>query len=678
MKLLTSVLFAAATADKTVELIQEAKENQVWYRSDDFKNGQEVTIDCNNIADNYDSVSDIKWYRAGLYQDSKESDADDRLKQDIEKFIEYQRSETTGALEQTVGADGPAELQVVKGELGVTYPAGYQSVFGPEPDPSGLTLMFKCEADIASPDDSLLDEHPGKSYMVRFLSVPADPVEKIDDYGHRQFEAGSSETMADCISGYSSQDIKAAWYAVNQNGDRKLLPDGNQFIDSTKLEDRQEGFDENVQVSLQFPFENGDMVLDKSYDRNHFECEVTYKDAVDGKLVDKQATKRFPDAGEIRVEHKMDAIDFTVNNVLASDDGIIVVPLDKSVDLVCQPNGFKIGEEHVVEVTRNGEKLDDTVTFNEDAEVTCTAELDGAKETKTVAVKPISIGSIEKAEQRRVRTNDPKDIFITLDGEGNVDFGDDLVVTFYDKRGGEVPATLVSQGEDDAHYETDSNKIDYVIIKYKDSDVEVRANVDEHQSARAGETLEFCEFEQVGNLGASALKMWYHNCDDEGQFTLFNHFDTTTKGDYVHGEIIPDKEETGAYICCYDHKNDINDVFANLNADQTSQLCSTTKEDAAKLFASEFGYKLSKCSGNYDHVASAGFPWWIILVLLLIIIVVIGACWFWQKKKEQNENDPDVEAGNVEKPSAIPDGELEATQEEQQDLLDNQQQEGSK
>ena len=31
-----------------------------------------------------------------------------------------------------------------------------------------------------------------------------------------------------------------------------------------------------------------------------------------------------------------------------------------------------------------------------------------------------------------------------------------------------------------------------------------------------------------------------------------------------------------------------------------------------------------------------------------------------------SENDPDVEAGNIEKPSAIPDGELEATQEEQQ------------
>ena len=140
--------------------------------------------------------------------------------------------------------------------------------------------------------------------MLRFVSVPEDPVQSIDDYNEREFEAGSSVTMADCISGYSSQDIKAAWYAVNQNGDRTLLPDGDRFIDSTKLEDRQEGHDENVQVSLQFPFENGDMPLDKSYDRNHFECEVTYKEAVDGKLVDQTATKRFPETGEIRVERK--------------------------------------------------------------------------------------------------------------------------------------------------------------------------------------------------------------------------------------------------------------------------------------------------------------------------------------------------------------------------------------
>jgi len=179
-------------------------------------------------------------------------------------------------------------------------------------------------------------------------------------------------------------------------------------------------------------------------------------------------------------------------------------------------------------------------------------------------------------------------------------------------------------------------------------------------------------------LGSSAIKMWYKNCDDEGQFTLYDNFETSTMSNgYVKGEL-PADNESGAYICCYDHKNDLNDVFAGLSVEQTESICSTDKEKAAQLFASKFDQRLVLCTGNYDNVAAAGFPWWIILVLLLIIIVVIGACWFWQKQKDKNENDPDVEAGNVEKPSAIPDGELEATQEEQQDLLDNQQQEGTK
>merc|ERR1712156_958022 len=106
-------------------------------------------------------------------------------------------------------------------------------------------------------------------------------------------------------------------------------------------------------------------------------------------------------------------------------------------------------------------------------------------------------------------------------------------------------------------------------------------------------------------------------CDDEGQFTLFNHVDKTTNpaSGIVQGTIPKDKRDPGAYICCYDHKDDINDVFASLNAEQTSQLCSTNKEDAAKVFANEYNFKLSKCTGYYDDVAAAGFPWWIILVL---------------------------------------------------------------
>jgi len=673
MKLLSSVLFAATAADK----IDYGEATQVWYRSDEFKNGNEITLNCNNIADNYGSVSDIKWYRKAVYRESKETTPEETQHQPEEKFIEYQRSETTGELEQTVGADGPAELSTENGELHVVYPADTESVFGPEPDPTGLSLAYLCEADIASPDDSKLDEHPEALYMIRFLSVPENPIETIDDYGIREFAPGSSETMADCISGYSSQDIKAAWYAVNQNGERTLLPDGNQFIDSSKLEDRQEGHDENVQVTLQFPFQNGNMVLDKSYDRNHFECEVTYWDAVNEERVNKKATNRFPETGEIRVEHKMDSIDFTVNNVLASGDSEVIVKLGEPVELACQPNGFKIGEQHVVDVTRNGDILDKKATFDEKAEVTCTAELDGAKETKTVTVKPISIGKIEKAEKRRIRPNDPYDIFITLDGEGNVDLTDDLIVTFYNSLHTKEEAKLVSKDELTARYETTSSKIAYVIIQYKDSDIEEKADVTGDNAARkAGDTDNFCEFEPLGNLGSSVIKMWYKYSDDEGQFTLYDNFETSTKGDIVKGELPDENLEKGVYICCYDHRNDLNDVFAGMTGDETSSLFD--EDEARKLFNSKFDSKLSTCVGYYDNVVQAGFPWWIILVLLLIIIVVIGACWFWQKKKDQNENDPDVEAGNVEKPSAIPDGELEATQEEQQDLLENQQQEGTK
>lgn len=514
--------------------------------------------------------------------------------------------------------------------------------------------------------------------MIRFLSVPENPIETIDDYGIREFAPGSSETMADCISGYSSQDIKAAWYAVNQNGERTLLPDGNQFIDSTKLEDRQEGHDENVQVSLQFPFQNGDMVLDKSYDRNHFECEVTYFDAVNEERVNKKATSRFPETGEIRVEHKMDSIDFTVNNVLASGDSEVIVKLGEPVELVCQPNGFKIGEQHVVDVTRNGDILDKKATFDEIAEVTCTAELDGAKETKTVTVKPISIGKIVEAEKRKLRQSDPYDIFITLDGEGNVDFTDDLTVTFYNTKDTKEEAELVNQDELTARYETTSSKVSYVIIQYKDSDITERADVTGGNAARkGGDETDFCKFEPYGNLGSSAIKMWYKYSDDEGQFTLYDKFETSTQGDIVKGEYQDENSlDTGVYICCYDHRNDLNDVFAGMTDDQTKLLFDEV--EAKKLFATGFDNKLSTCVADYNNAIKAGFPWWIILVLLLIIIVVIGACWFWQKKKDQNENDPDVEAGNIEKPSAIPDGELEATQEEQQDLLENQQQEGTK
>ena len=85
----------------------------------------------------------------------------------------------------------------------------------------------------------------------------------------------------------------------------------------------------------------------------------------------------------------MDAIDFTVNNILASGGSSIIVPFGEAVEVVCQPNGFKIGEDHEVTLIRDGQALDGEVVFNEEAELTCTAELDGEKVSKTVSVIPI-------------------------------------------------------------------------------------------------------------------------------------------------------------------------------------------------------------------------------------------------------------------------------------------------
>ena len=43
----------------------------------------------------------------------------------------------------------------------------------------------------------------------------------------------------------------------------------------------------------------------------------------------------------------MTAIDFSVNDKLIAGTSEIFVPLDEPVNVNCQPNGFKIGEEHV-------------------------------------------------------------------------------------------------------------------------------------------------------------------------------------------------------------------------------------------------------------------------------------------------------------------------------------------
>jgi hypothetical protein len=379
-------LAGVATAEKlSTDLMRE---NIQWHRSSELAIGApDFILDCNGIASMYPDVNDVKWYRRAFYQPPPPAHNSEILEE--QKFIEVKRNEDGVKEQMDLGnAAEIGDYKLDNGQLVISPSGGFDLELNPA---AGLTIGFLCEADIKTADSSMLDEHDDFVYTFRFMNVPDEPVKEIiETVTSRQFVAGSSETMADCISGYHSRPMKIAWYAVNQRGEETELPDGQAFIESSKLEDT-DGHSENLQVSLQFPYKNGeaDMPLDGSYDRNFFECRVTYKDAVDGKEVTKTASKRYPEDDVIRVEHKMDAIDFTVNNVLASGDSKIIVPLGETVEVLCQPNGFKIGEDHKVTVLRGSDPLDSVAAFHEEAEVTCTAELDGEKVTKTVSVIPI-------------------------------------------------------------------------------------------------------------------------------------------------------------------------------------------------------------------------------------------------------------------------------------------------
>jgi len=671
MKLSSSVLGLAglATAEKfTTSLIRE---NIQWLRSSEFSPGADgITLDCNGIESMYSDVNDVKWYRMAYYEAPDKQNA---VLLDEEKFIEVKRNEEGVKEPMDLGnAAEIADYSLDNGQLVISPSGGFDLELNPA---AGLTLAFLCEADIKDADSDMLDEHESKYYALRFMVVPEEPVKEIiETVRSRQFEAGSSETMADCISGYSSRKtMSIAWYAVNQSGKKTLLPDGEAFIDSSKLEDT-DGHTENLQVSLQFPYANGDMPLDGSYDRNFFECSVTYSDAVDGKEVTKTATKRYPDDDVIRVEHKMDAIDFTVNNILASGGSSIIVPFGEAVEVVCQPNGFKIGEDHEVTLIRDGQALDGEVVFNEEAELTCTAELDGEKVSKTVRVIPVDIGGVT-AKQDRFRSSDPWSIWVNLDGTGNVDFDKDLTVTFYDKKGNVVDATMIDNSGHQAEYQLESSKAEKVVVSVTNSDIKEEAPVMHviERSARNKED-EFCRFKPYEDLGNSPLKMWYSNCDDEASnlepFTGDSWSTEVLENGDVAGRLENDANP-GMYICCYDALNDVEEYLLQA---LSGNLCQ------ADLGATpiEFHGKLEYCS-KHQQVSMGSFPWWIILVLLLIIVVVIAACWFWQRNKEQNqkENVDDLEVGNVEK-IHDGDGEITAEQEEQQELLDGQQQQSTK
>jgi ATP-dependent Zn protease len=176
--------------------------------------------------------------------------------------------------------------------------------------------------------------------------------------------------------------------------------------------------------------------------------------------------------------------------------------------------------------------------------------------------------------------------------------------------------------------------------------------------ANSDEENVVCHFEQYGDHKASAIKFWYNECSDENPSGFqpitnqadYGEFSEKTEHSTVKKTI---SEPTGgAYICCYDFNND---VTPN-QQDGISDLECSAESLNKFLFSGVNKY----CKATYIE-PSSGFPWWIILVLFLIILIVVAAIMWWRKKK--NDEEADLEAGNVDKPQQIPDGQIDATQE---------------
>ena len=288
-----SLLLSIAQANKFD--VTKLKDNTVWYRTSQWTTDADpIIFDCNGIASLYDNVSDLKWYRQAMYKEPTEN-----FQQILEeqKFFQLTKNDA-GVVEQMDLGLELAGYSLSDGELVITPTGGFDQ------PAAGLLLNFLCEADLQSPDDSKLDEHDDALYSVRFVEVPENPIESIEDFEYREFESGSSETLANCISGYSSRPLKISWRSINQAGEKNDIPDSESFIDSTKLEDTF-AHSTNVELPLQFPYNGGSLIMDGSFDKNYFECEVVYFDAVDGEDVKKTATSRFPENGVIRVEREL-------------------------------------------------------------------------------------------------------------------------------------------------------------------------------------------------------------------------------------------------------------------------------------------------------------------------------------------------------------------------------------
>lgn len=547
-----------------------------------------------------------------------------------------------------------------------------------------LLFGFKCDADYGKEGD----RNYGPSFhQLMFLDIPSqDEQIKVQQryQGGYEFEDNNKEEeIAECSTGYANREPEIEWVAYNEDGTefRAIKQDKNW---SKRIIDTHTNGNLKVDLTLQFGGKVGP--LGAEFDKKYFVCKTTYEQAVDGQSKQLTVTERYPKQELIRVAHPISKMDVEVNgNVVGAVDELIV-SRDETTTVLCDADGYEVGVGEPQEIySIDGSSVDGPITkqFKKSATVTCSASLSNSGKEKTFTLVPKTINIHSAMLDQTFRPGmDPQ--FLTVNLGTDVDL-DKLDIAILDKNGKEM-----NVGEPQIIKGTDKDGIPQYTLVYKvppgqqgnaktvqvgiannggiQKTLPIAADKTQRQALEnSDEENVVCHFQKYGDKEASAIKFWYNECSDENPGTFapitnqadYGEFSEDTQAGTVKKSI---SEPTGgAYICCYDFNND---VTPNKQAGLGDLSC-----NAEEINNFLFGGANKYCKATYIE-PSSGFPWWIILVLFLIILIVVAAIMWWRKKK--NDEEADLEAGNVEKPQQIPDGQIDATQEFEDGKEDDQ------
>jgi len=682
-------LWASVLGDTIFEDADFGSAQITWVDHDAWgNNGDDIRIPCGESRD--EPLASVKWYMAvgggGEIPDRKSWSGDstedvkiiDSVVEDgkgLGDYADFSFDKDTGDLiiPPSYAFDGFAN-----GELGLRQ---------------HLLFGFKCDADYGDEGDH---NYGPVFHQLMFLDVPSEEerikVEQRYQGGYEFGENNKEEEIAECSTGYANREPEIEWVAYNEDGTvfKAIKQDKNW---SKRIVDTHTNANKKVDLTLQFGGKVG--ALGPEFDKKYFVCKTSYQEAVDGNLEELSVSQRYPEDQLIRIEHPISKMDVAVNGNTVGDVDELIVSRDETTTVNCESDGYEIGAGEPQEIySIDGSTEDGPIVkqFKKSATITCSASLSTSRKEKTFNIIPKTI-DIENALVKNFRLGiDPQVLTVNLGTDVDMD---KLDISILDKDGkplnvGEPEIQQVGEKDGIPQYTLVYQVPPALQGKGKEVQVGIKDNggiqkkkpITIDKTQRNGPYADpnaenfVCKFDKYGDVEASAIKFWYNECSDEnpGQFAPiakadqddYGTFSAETNEKSVMRQIA--EPTGGAYICCYDYNND---VTPNSEVLLPQLTCS-----AEKMNEFLFSKNNKFCKLAYFE-PSSGFPWWIILVLFLIILIVVAAIMWWRKKK--NDEEADLEAGNVEKPQQIPDGQIDATQEfedgkEDDGLLDNDEQ----